>query len=317
MIEIRHLEHALAVAQYKNFHRAADALFLTQPALTRSIQSLEKHVGSQLFDRGGREVEPTPLGKVFLAHAINVLRESASLMRELELAQGLEVGEINVGASLYAAELVIGPALSQLVAAHPKLKTRLVLQDWVSLPRVLREGVVDLYGGEISEITNEDDLAIKPLSSVRGFVFCRKTHPLSKQPIITVAELLKYPLVCTSLPKRMVDNVQRSLQQKSSTTTNAHLPLIETPLFSMHKTIVAGSNALGLATLTMIENELAFDEFSLLPFDLPELRTFYGIVHLSHRTLSPATCALIDLIVEQDQALQDRERIAAEKYVNW
>ena len=60
MIETRHLRHLLALAEHRNYARAADALHLTQPALTRSIQALEASLDAQLFDRGRGEVTPKP-----------------------------------------------------------------------------------------------------------------------------------------------------------------------------------------------------------------------------------------------------------------
>ena len=61
MVEVRQLRHLLAVAEHGNFHRAARAVHLSQPALTKSIQQLERQFGATLFDRTGRRVEPTPM----------------------------------------------------------------------------------------------------------------------------------------------------------------------------------------------------------------------------------------------------------------
>ena len=73
MIEIRTIRHALAVAKYGNFRKAAESLYLTQPTLTRSIQALEEILGVKLFDRGKKKVEPTPLGRIFLTRAEEVI----------------------------------------------------------------------------------------------------------------------------------------------------------------------------------------------------------------------------------------------------
>lgn len=66
MIDLRRLRHFSALVQHGNFHRAADALHLTQPALTRSIQALEAHVGAPLLTRHRTGVEPTELGRLLL-----------------------------------------------------------------------------------------------------------------------------------------------------------------------------------------------------------------------------------------------------------
>ncbi|MEI8352823.1 MAG: LysR family transcriptional regulator [bacterium] len=69
MFDMRRLRHALALAEHRNFARAATALHITQPALSRSIQSLEDALGVHLFDRNPRDVEPTAFGELVLRHA--------------------------------------------------------------------------------------------------------------------------------------------------------------------------------------------------------------------------------------------------------
>ena len=64
VFDMRRLRHALALAEYRNFARAADALHITQPALSRSIQSLEDGLGVRLFDRSPRDVQPTAFGEL-------------------------------------------------------------------------------------------------------------------------------------------------------------------------------------------------------------------------------------------------------------
>ncbi len=71
--DLRLLRHARALAEEGSFGRAARALHLTQPALSRSIQELERRTGIQLFDRNKGGVEPTDLGRVFLVHARELL----------------------------------------------------------------------------------------------------------------------------------------------------------------------------------------------------------------------------------------------------
>ena len=69
MFDMRRLRHALALAEHRNFARAAAALHITQPALSRSIQALEEGMGVLLFDRSPRDVEPTAFGELVLRHA--------------------------------------------------------------------------------------------------------------------------------------------------------------------------------------------------------------------------------------------------------
>src|SRR5271165_4301461 len=95
--EIRLLRCALALAEHRNFARAAKALRLSQPSLSRSIQGLEQQAGVQIFERNTRPVEVTDAGEIFLEYAREVMSHSADLGREMELLSGLDKGELQVG----------------------------------------------------------------------------------------------------------------------------------------------------------------------------------------------------------------------------
>src|SRR5215470_4001445 len=93
---IRRLEMALALDTHRNFQRAARALGVSQPALTRALQTLEKEFGARLFERGKAECEPTAFGRIVLARARRIVSEVAEARREIDLLHGLETGEFRV-----------------------------------------------------------------------------------------------------------------------------------------------------------------------------------------------------------------------------
>src|SRR5664279_5863453 len=95
--EIRLLRYALALARDRNFARAARSLKITQLGLSRSIQSLERLAGVQIFDRGSRTVEVTDAGAVFLEYAREVMSHSSDLSRQMDLLKGLDKVELQIG----------------------------------------------------------------------------------------------------------------------------------------------------------------------------------------------------------------------------
>ena len=115
MLELRLLHQALILARHRNFARAAEALHLTQPALSRSIASLESALGERLFDRTRQGVEPTSFGRMLLARAQPLVDDANELERDFFLMRGLEIGELRVGAGAYAAELSVGQAAGRLM----------------------------------------------------------------------------------------------------------------------------------------------------------------------------------------------------------
>ena len=119
MHSVRQFELVKALATYRHFGRAAAALGVSQPALTRSLKHLEDVLGVPLFDRQG--VTPTVFGELMLNHGEPVIKGFADLMREIDLAKGLEIGEFSVSAGPYPAEISGQRALGMLSAQHPQL----------------------------------------------------------------------------------------------------------------------------------------------------------------------------------------------------
>jgi len=150
-IELRLLRHALAVGQHGNFARAAEALHLTQPSLSRSIAALEDLLGVPLFDRTPKGVTPTVFGRVLLERGDIVMRREADLRREIALLAGLEMGSLVVSAAPYMNETLIARAIGRIAATHPKLRIDCrSLHPGEVVRQVLAEeadvGVANMYG---------------------------------------------------------------------------------------------------------------------------------------------------------------------------
>jgi len=173
MIELRNIQYALAVAKHGGFRKAAEALFLTQPTLSRTIQDLEEALGTKIFDRGKRQVEPTPLGRIFLARAEEILRAASDLKREIDLARGLEIGHLEIGSGIGPAEMHMGKAVGRLSQRHPHLKITLEVNDYSVLTHLLQSGRIELFVGETSEVEWAPDFLVTPLHVLKAYFFCR------------------------------------------------------------------------------------------------------------------------------------------------
>ena len=110
-ISLRLLRHALTLAEHRNFPRAAVALGISQPALSRSMQNLERTVGAVLFDRRPQGVEPTDAGQLLLLRARELLSFSEEFVNEVSRTNSLHRGRIVCGAGPYPAETVVASAM--------------------------------------------------------------------------------------------------------------------------------------------------------------------------------------------------------------
>lgn len=301
MIDLRHLRHALALAEHGHYARAADACHITQPALTRSIQSLEASLGVRLFDRGSGGVEATAFGRLVLQHAAGLDVASRELERELQLARGLEVGELVVGVGPYGGAALVGPVLARLSQRHPRLRVRVVVAPWTELPARARARDVDVVVADLREIAEQSDFESRPLSVHRLYVVCRAGHPLATLPASTVQDVFRFPMAGPQLPRpaferlcAMAPQPMRAALRKQGTLT------IECDSSPMLKAVVMGSDAVSMMCPFMLDVELAGGQLVVLrDLDLG-IRARFGAAWIAGRTVSAATSTFVDLLQVHD-----------------
>jgi DNA-binding transcriptional LysR family regulator len=294
MLDLKLLDQALTLAKHRNFARAAEALHLTQPALSRSIAGLEAALGEKLFDRTRQGVEPTSFGRMLLARAQPLVDGSVELERDFKLLRGMQIGELRVGAGAYPAELSVGQAAGQLMNRHPTLQVELSSSDLRSLIAALRERKLDLAVMELSMVEGETGFATEALPEHQGCFFCRAGHPLAQLHAPSLEQVLAYPYVGTRMPRRTGrDFLERARVGRIDADSGDYLPPIKVDSVQVAKEVVHKSDAVGAAPLAMLAPEIRSCRLIALPLRLDWLHTRYGFVYLRERLLSPAAQAFM------------------------
>ena len=112
MIDEHLLRNAVVLDEHRNFARAANALFISQPTLSRRIQMLESAVGEKLFDRQARTVTPTPAGAIVLRYARIINASSQAMQEEISRYQGVLEGSLKIGSGPYVASGLLAPTIN-------------------------------------------------------------------------------------------------------------------------------------------------------------------------------------------------------------
>jgi DNA-binding transcriptional LysR family regulator len=140
-MDLRRLTLFLAVADNAGFSRAADALHMSQPAVSQGIRELESQLGTQLFHRLGRSVRLTAAGQALLGPARQALRDVDTAQAAVRAVAGLEAGQLDLCALPTLAVHPVGPIVGSFRRAHPDV--RIVLsapEDTASLVNLVRSG---------------------------------------------------------------------------------------------------------------------------------------------------------------------------------
>jgi DNA-binding transcriptional LysR family regulator len=295
-VTFRNLRYVLALSEHRHFGRAAEALGISQPALTRSIQSLEAELGVLLFERQGREgIEPTVFGKLLLDKGRSIVLHSDELLREIDLTKGLEIGELRISSGLYPTELSVAKAVGNYIQRYPKMKCEISIRDWRTATEDVHKREADIAVAETSEVESNEYFQVEPVAKHRLVFFCRKGHPILRQKNLQIDHIAAYPWVTTRAPKRIVSLLPKSLGPCGSIDpmTGDFVPAVLVKDHSSSKIIVSRCDGIGAAPLRLIEEEIAKGILRELVFNPPWLCLQYGFIYLRHRTLAPSTIAFM------------------------
>ncbi|MCZ8110880.1 MAG: LysR family transcriptional regulator [Betaproteobacteria bacterium] len=216
LVQLRHL---LTLARTGSFSRSAAALFITQPALSRSIGALESELGQRLFDRVGRRSELTPFGREMAERAGELvlvaddLRERA---RRLSKAAGGSGGQgdegtLRVGLGSGPGSMLMTPLLLQCALQHPRLQLQVARAATEQLVLALRERTLDALVVDARSLRPAPDLDTRELHEMRGAFLVRRGHPLARRRApVDLALLRQYPVASTPLS----DEVARVLVER-------------------------------------------------------------------------------------------------------
>jgi len=162
-MDLRQLEYFAAVARHRNFTRAAEELYVTQPALSQQVRRLEDELGVALLRRTSRGVALTPAGEDLLVRAERILAEAAQARGEMDEHAGVVRGAVRV-ASTTGDAMRLPEVLAAFHSEHPAVRLALRQASAAEVLALLRRGAVDL--GVLALGTQPaDGLAVTPLGS--------------------------------------------------------------------------------------------------------------------------------------------------------
>lgn len=204
------LKHFLELAANGSFSKSAEKLFLTQPALSRSIKSLEDELGQALFDRVGRKNELTPFGKHVLLQARELVDAANNLKQSSQHILSGQSGQLKLGLGSGPGALWMTPLLTYVANECPGARLEIARGATTLLVQQLRERLLDALILDIRSLSPSTDLKVEPLCELPGTFMCNKKHPLAKLKRVSFEQLLEYPIASTPLS----DEVARVLTEK-------------------------------------------------------------------------------------------------------
>lgn len=296
-MDLKRMQHVIALADERNFRQAADRVHLTQPAFSRSIQAAEEEWGMKLFDRGGRGgVVCTAAGIHVIDRIRRVVDDWRALERDIVLYREQEIGDLAMGIGPYAAATLLGPLLLDLRSRHPAVKLKVQVNNPAVLVQYVAREEHEFFFGDVRYAREDPALDITPLGGEAGGFYVRTGHPLlAARPLLT-ADIGAFGLVTSRLP----EPVQAILCKLMECSLEDGPPVaVECDDVHLLKKLTLGTDSVMIGTPQLVREELqAGTLHALVPRDLPEVRTMLGVVSLRGRTLSPVAAYAVEFLTQ-------------------
>ncbi len=286
-MDISNLRAFLAVVDTGSFSTAANTLFITQPAVSKRISSLEHSLGHALFDRIGRRTLLTPAGETLLPSARRVLTELESCQSHLDSLNHTVAGGLQLATSHHVGLRRLPPVLRAFNAQYPDVDLQLELMD--SEEAVSRVADNSLELAVVTLPTNPPDgVLLRHIWRDRLVTVVAQDHPLSEQAHVSAADLVRHTAI---LPAR--NTVTREIADALIADERGSPPkVMETNYLETNKVLAAA----GLGW-TLIPESMVDDSVLALPMlDADAYRTL-GLVTHRQRTIGRAAECFAEMLI--------------------
>jgi DNA-binding transcriptional LysR family regulator len=304
-MELRQLRTIVAVARHRSLTKAADELFLTQPAVSQQIRRLEEELGVDVFHRTSRRVELTPEGRVILSYAERVLDEVEGLHSELEDITGLLTGEIRIGGVYPTGPYDLFSMLAEFRAAHPGVAIHMVEDTQDDTLDALRAD--DLECAFIAHDPDAlgDEFVASLLWTDELVVALPPGHPLAAEPGVGFDQLASEDLIAYRENSAIRRRLERKMADRGLEPRNAFI------CTEMAAVRALASRGLGVAVMPRSVAEQAGPPIELRPFAPERLTWPVALVWRTARRQSPAGKAFLEIALDYAQRLERPQLRAA------
>ena len=206
-MDLRQLNHLIAVAEHQSFSAAARALHTVQSNVSTHVAKLEKELGAALIDR--HTMQPTAEGRAVLERARRIRTELQAINDDIVSMRHEVAGEVRIGCIGTTGRWMASPLLGRLAERHPALRPVLVDATTTSLtPRVL-DGDLDM--AIVNTPVVEAGLESEPLFDEERIIVAPADHPLADRGTIDVADLADHPVMLTPRGTTFRDAIDQEL----------------------------------------------------------------------------------------------------------
>lgn len=264
----------ITVAKRLNFTKAAEELFISQPAVTKHIKEIESYYQCQLFERSGNRISLTESGKILLTYGEEIMEKYRQIDRELSFNHQKFQGKLIVGASTTYAQYILPKYLVSIKQKFPLLELQIVVANTENIEHLLLENKIDV--GIVEGKSKRSQIKYMPILKDE-MILCTSINTHFSNNLMTIKELEKLPLIIREQGSGSLEVVLGALQKWNYQFSNQNIEIILENTESI-KNYLFNSNAFAFLSISSIYNELKAKSLKIIDIENVTIeRYFYSI----------------------------------------
>jgi DNA-binding transcriptional LysR family regulator len=295
-LKMQHLRLLVAIEERGSLRQAAEALTLTQPAVSKMLQDMEDILGVALFERHARGLRPTRFGGAATRYAKLVFADMAGLRDELVALESGKIGRVRVGAVMAPTPGLLANVIRRLNRDHPQLEIAVQVDTSDVLVPLLERDQLDLVLGRVPEGWDASGLAFEQLGEEGLAIVVGPDHPLARRRKPQFAELARFPWIMQPRPSPMRALIDRSFEDAGVAPPPS---TIETAAVLMTTSLLTDSELIAVLPASVAAYYAQQGALTVLPLPLPRKLGPFGIVTRRGRPASAPMSVLIDALRAQ------------------
>jgi len=288
-----------AIALEGSFKKAADTLYVSQPAVSLQVQNLEKQLNVHLFDRGGRKAQLTEAGHLLLNYGEKIISLCQETCRALEDLQNLHGGTLIVGASQTTGTYLLPRMIGMFRQKYQDVTVQLQVHSTRRTSWSVANGQVDLaiIGGEVP-VELQDVLKIIPYAEDELALILPRDHPLAKTEMIYKEDLYKLKFITLDSQSTIRKVIDKVLSQYDIDFKRLKIEMELNSIEAIKNAVQSGLGA-AFVSVTAIEKELQMEVLQVVRIKDVEVRRTLSVLLNPNRYRSKAAEAFAKEVLPQ------------------
>ena len=293
-ISLHDLRVVMAVAQAGSMGKAARLLATSQPAISRSIGTLEQALGVRLFDRSAQGIELTLFGDALVKRGTAVFDELLHGIKDIQFLSNPTVGDLAIGASIAVAEGFVCSVISRLSRRYPRVRFQVHAADTATAYQALLSRRVDLAIVHAIDMPYQKLMDVEELLQDPHVVVAGAHHPIVRRRGISLAQLVDEPWVLP-LPEQPYGTVVAEAFRAHGLQVP---PFVVGSTLPVRTTMLATGRFLSMVPRVVMQFPPKSRLLRSLPIELPTTTRPLALVTLKNRTLNPLAELFSDSVRE-------------------